>query len=126
MARWVLKFAAWKKKNDVFEMIKSGQKTIEDRPYNPEAKRNYSKIIPGDTLVLMSKDTKEKIEKKASFVHFYKSVAEMAENEAVGKIIPGVKTPEELVGIFEELKKKWGKNYAYKLEKYGIVAIGME
>ena len=126
MAKWVLKFASWKTKNDIFEMIKSGAKTIEDRPLNLEKKRNYSKIKPGDTLVLYSLDTGEKIEKKAQFVRVYKSVKEMAENEPIGKIISGAKTPEELVSIFEELKKKWGENYARKLEKYGIVAIGLE
>lgn len=126
MAKWVLKFASWKKKNDIFEMVKSGEKTIEDRPYNPEKKRNYSKVKPGDTLVLKSLDTGEKIEKKASFIHVYRSVEKMARNEPVEKIIPGVKSPKDLVEIFEQLKKKWGSNYARKLENYGIVAIGME
>jgi len=126
MARWVLKFAAWKKKNDIFEMVKSGKKTIEDRPYNPEKKRSYSKIEPGDTLVLVSLDSGDKIEKQAKWVHVYSGIKEMAENEPVDKIIPGCQSPAELVAIFEQLKKKWGVNYARKLEKYGVVAIGME
>jgi len=126
MAKWVLKFASWKKKNDIFEMVKSGKKTIEDRPYSPEKKRNYGKIKPGDILILKSLDSEEIIEKKVKYVHIYPSVLEMAKNEAVEKIIPGVKTAQELVRIFEQLKKKWGRNYARKLEKYGIVAIGME
>lgn len=126
MARWVLKFASWKKKNDIFKAVKSGEKTIESRPYNPEKKRNYGLVKPGDTLVLKSLDTGEKIEKKASFVHVYQSVAKMAESEPVEKIIPGCQSAAELVRIFEELKKKWGRNYARKLEKYGIVAIGMK
>jgi ASC-1-like (ASCH) protein len=126
MARWFLKFASYKKKNDIFDMVKSGKKTIEDRPYNPEKARNYSKVKPGDTLVLCSLDTGEKLEKKATRVCVYKSIREMAENEPIGKIIPGVKSSEELVGLFEEFKKKWGGSYARKLEKYGIVAIGME
>jgi len=126
MAKWVLKFASWKKKNDIFEMVKSGKKTIEDRPYNPEKKRNYGKIKPGDILILKSLDSGEIIEKKVKYVHIYPSVLEMAKNEPVGKIIPGVRTAQELVGIFEQLKKKWGRNYGRKLEKYGIVAIGME
>ena len=126
MAKWVLKFASWKKKNDIFEMVKSGKKTIEDRPYNPEKKRNYGKVKPGDILILKSLDSGEIIEKKVKYVHIYPSVLEMAKNEPVEKIIPGVKTAQELVGIFEQLKRKWGRNYARKLEKYGIVAIGME
>jgi len=126
MAKWVLKFSSWKKKNDIFEMVKSGKKTIESRPYNPEKKRNYGEIKPGDTLILKSLDSGEIIEKKAKYVRIYSSVSEMAKNEPVGKIIPGVKTAKELIEVFEQLKKKWGRNYARKLEKYGIVAIGME
>lgn len=126
MARWVLRFAAWKKKNDIFEAVKSGRKTIETRLNNKESKRNYSQVKPGDVLVLLSVGTREKIEKKVNYVHVYKSVAEMAENEPVDKIIPGCQSGAELVAIFEQLKKKWGRNYAQKLEKYGIVAIGME
>jgi ASC-1-like (ASCH) protein len=71
-------------------------------------------------------DTGEKIEKQATFVHVYKSVSEMADNEPIDKIIPGCKSSVELVAIFDQLKKKWGKNYAQKLEKYGIVAIGIK
>ncbi len=126
MARWVLKFASWKRSNDIFEAIKLGKTTIETRPNNLEKKRNYSQVKPGDTLILCSLDTEEKIEKKASFVHVYKSIQKMANSEPVNKIIPGVRNPNELVQIFEELKKKWGKDYARKLENYGIVVIGME
>ncbi len=124
MAKWVLKFASYRKKNDIFDAVKSGQKTIETRPINLAVKRNYSQVKVGDVLVMVSLKTKEKLEKVVTFAHVYKSVAEMVKEEPVGKIIPGVKTPEELMVIFEELKKKWGRSYANKLEKYGIVAIG--
>ena len=126
MARWVLKFASWKKPNDIFEMVKSGQKTIEDRPLNLDKRRNFGQIKPGDILVCVSLDTKEKIERIVKWVKIYQSIRKMAEYEPVDQIIPGVKTADELVAIFEQLKKKWGNSYARKLEKYGIVAIGME
>ena len=126
MAKWILKFASYKKKNDIFDAVKNGEKTIETRPINLEAKRNYSQVKVGDVLRMVSLDTKEEMEKVVTFVHPYKSVSDLAKNEPVGKIIPGVKTSKELVDIFEELKKKWGKSYSNKLEKYDIVAIGFE
>ena len=53
----------------------------------------------------------------------YKSVAQMAKNEEVDKIVPRVKSAQELINVFEEFKKKWGKNYAKKLTENGIVVL---
>jgi ASC-1-like (ASCH) protein len=106
-------------------MIKDGRKTIEDRPLNLARKRHYGQVKPGDLLICVSLETKERLEKKVNWVKIYKSVREMADNEPVEKIIPGVKTADELVAIFEQLKRKWGHRYAYKLEHYGIVAMGI-
>lgn len=122
MSKIILRFASWKDKNDIFLAVKKGIKTIETRP----ATEKYSSIKIGDILELESLDTREKVKKTASFVHIYRSIEKMAKNEVVEQIIPGVKTPGELVRVFEEFKKKWGKEYAEKLEKYGIVAIGLD
>jgi ASC-1-like (ASCH) protein len=124
--KWVLKFGAYKDKDDVFEAVAAGEKTIETRPLNPEKKKNYGQIKPGDELVLVSLSSGRKMNKTVKSVRKYKSVEEMAEKEQTEKIFPGVKTAAELVKIFAELKKKWGKEYARKLEKYGIAAIEME
>lgn len=126
MAKWFLKFASYKNPNDIFEAVKSGEKTIETRPRNKKSSKDYSNIKPGDTLIMCSNDTGEEIEKKVTFVRLYDSIEKMARNESVGKILPGLKTPEQLVDTFEELKEKWGRRYAEKLDKYGIVAIGFE
>ncbi len=126
MAEWILKFASYKRENDVFEAVKSGEKTIETRPLNKKSKRNYSKIEPGDKLVMYSLDTKEKLDKIATYIHVYRFLEEMVKSEPVEKIWPGVKTPNQLLAIYEEVKKKWGKSYAEKLDKYGIVAIGFK
>lgn len=125
MSRWLLRFASYKEKDDIFKFVESGEKTIETRPYNPLKKRNYSKVKPGDTLIFHSLDSGRKIEKTATFTHVYKSVEDMVENEPVEKILPGIKTPKNLLKVYEEVKKKWGKDYARILEKYGIVAIGI-
>ncbi len=124
--RWVLKFASYKSKDDIFNAVVKGKKTIETRPRNPGSRKDYSKIKVGDVLALVSLDSGREIEKTVTFVHTYKFVKEMAENEPAGKIFPGVSTSAELEEVFEEFKKKWGRSYAQKLEKYGIVAIGME
>ena len=126
MAEWLLRFASYKRENDIFEAVKSGEKTIEKRPLNKKSKRDYSKIRPGDKLVMYSLDTKEKLNKIATDIHVYRSVEEMVKSEPVEKIWPGVKTPNQLLAIYEEVKKKWGKSYAEKLDKYGIVAIGFK
>lgn len=122
MFRVVLKFASWKKENDIFDAVKNGFKTVETRP----ATEKYSQIRTGDTVTLRSLDTGESIEKKVSFVHKYRSIGDMAEAEDTSKIVPGVTTRDRLAEVFEEFKKKWGREYAEKLEKYGIIAIGLE
>lgn len=126
MAKWFLKFASYKKPNDVFDMVKSGSKTIETRPRNKESSRDYSRIKPGDTLIMQSNDTGERIEKTVTFVHLYDSIEGLAENEPVKKVLPGVSSSNELIEVFQELKKRWGRRYGEKLEKFGIVAIGFK
>lgn len=126
MPKWFLKFASYETPNDIFNAVKYGRKTIETRPRNKESSRGYSNIKVGDTLILRSNETGEEIEKTVTFVHNYDSVDEMAENESVEKIFPGVKTKKELVDVFGTFKKKWGRRYAEKLEKFGIVAIGFK
>ena len=126
MAKWYLKFTSFKTPNDIFEAVKSGKKTIETRPRNKKSSCDYSNIKVGDTLVMQSNDTGERIEKTVMFLHIYNSVEDLAKNEPVEKILPGTKSPKELIEIFETLKKKWGKRYKEKVEKYGIVAVGFE
>ncbi|MBN1169065.1 hypothetical protein JXA63_04205 [Candidatus Woesebacteria bacterium] len=126
MGKWFLKFASYESPNDIFELVKSGKKIIETRPRNKESSKDYSNIKPGEILVMQSNDTGERIEKTVTFLHKYESVEDLAESEPVNKILPDIKSPEQLIEVFEELKKKWGKRYAEKLEKYGIAAIGFK
>lgn len=126
MTKWFLKFASYNTPNDIFEAVKSGEKTIETRPRNKESNRDYSRIKPGDTLVMQSNETGERVERTVIFLHKYDSVKQLAENEPVENIFPGIKFPDELIEIFEILREKWGKRYAEKLDKYGIVAIGFK
>lgn len=122
MSKITIRFASWRDKNDIFTAIKDGRKTIETRP----ATEKYTSVVPGDILNLISLDTNERLQKKVEFIRSYKSVKEMANKEPAEKIVPGVKSANELISVFEEFKKKWGREYTEKLEKYGIVAIGLK
>jgi ASC-1-like (ASCH) protein len=126
MSKWLLRFASHKKTDDIFNLVLSGEKTVETRPYNPLAKRNYSKVKPGDTLIFYSLDSKKRIIKTATFTHVYSSVEKMLLKESAEKILPGIGTSENLIKVFEEVKEKWGKSYKRQLENYGIVAIGFK
>ena len=125
MKKWILRFASYRKPDDIFDLVLSGEKTIETRPRNPKSSRDYAKIQVGDVLILKSVVSVRIIEKKVSAVHLYGSVNEMVEKEDEEKIFPGIGSKENLVGFFEAVGKKW-RSYAEKLDKYGIIAIGME
>lgn len=122
MVREILKFASWKNPNDIFQAVKAGDKTIETRP----ATEKYRAIKKGDKLSLLSLESGEEITKIVDWIRHYQTIEEMAKKEEVGKIVPGVKTAEELVEVFKEFKRKWGKEYASKLKQYGVVAIGLK
>jgi len=126
MRRWILKFASYKKPDDIFDAVVSGKKTIETRPRNPKSRRDYSNIKSGDILVLKSLDSGRAIERIVLFNHTYDSVEEMVDEEDVEKILPGIGSKKSLLKVYEELKSRWGKTYAQKLETYGIVAIGID
>lgn len=124
--KWVLKFASYKSPDDIFNLVLEGKKTIETRPVNPESSKNYATIKVGDKVILQSVVSKRKVEKEISFVHVYKSISDMVINENEDSIFPGIGSKDNLIEAYEILKKKWGKSYAQKLEKYGIVALGLK
>ena len=122
MGRKILRFASWKNPDDIFQAIKTGDKTIETRP----ATAKYQAIQKGDELSLLSLESGEEITKIVDWIHYYQTIEEMAKKEEVNKIVPGVKTAEELIEVFEEFKRKWGKEYASNLKQYGIVVFGLK
>ncbi len=126
MKTWRLRFASYKTSDDIFDLIISGRKSVETRPRNPGGARDYSNIEIADKLLFCSIVSGREITKEVTFVHPYKSVEDMVEKEDVEKIFPGVGSKKKYLEVIEEVKKKWGKEYAFKLEKYGIVAIGFK
>ncbi len=123
MKTWTLKFASYKQPDDILNAIESGLKVIETRPYTPNDSKDYSKIERGDKLIFVSLDTGKKIQKTALGTKVYKTVAEMLQQEDYENIFPGIGSKESLLSVYEEVKEKWGPEYKYNLEHYGIVAI---
>lgn len=127
MKTWRLRFASYKTPDDIFNLIVSGQKTIETRSVNPEkGARNYANVQVGDKLLFRSVVSGRELTKEVTFVHLYKSPNEMVKKEDVENIFPRIGTNENYLKVIEEVKKKWGKKYKYELETYGIVAIGFK
>ena len=125
MKTWNLKFASYKSPDDIFNLIEDGTKTIETRPLDINSEGHYEHINVGDKLVLTSLDSGRVIKRTVKFVHTYKSISEMVNNEDPNAIFPGVETSEALLKIYEEVKFKWGSDYKYRVEHYGIAAIGI-
>ena len=124
---WNLKFSSKDKPDDIFDLIVSGNKTIETRSRNPNNEvEDYTNVKTGDILKITSNDTGKEITKIVEFNHVYNSVEEMVANEDVEKILPGIKTKENLLQVYEAVKNKWGEKYKFELENYGIVAIGFK
>jgi ASC-1-like (ASCH) protein len=127
MKIWRLRFASLKSPDDIFNLIIDGTKTIETRSRNPDnGKRDYSNVSVGDKLLFCSVASGREIKKEVTFVHPYKSVEEMLDNENFEKILPGVGSKENYLNVIADAKKKWGKKYAYELENYGIIAMGFK
>lgn len=127
MKVWKLKFASYEKKDDIFDMIVDGTKTIETRSRNPnEGKNDYSNVKTGDILKIKSLDSGREIQKTVVFNHVYSSVEELVKNEDVTKILPSIKNNTEFLEVIEEVKNKWGGKYKFELENYGMVAIGFK
>lgn len=127
MKTWNLKFASLNKTDDIFDLVLSGDKTIETRSRNPnDGEGDYTNIKPGDILIIKSLDTGKEIQKEVVFNHVYNSIGEMVSNENEEKIFPGIGSKENLVKVYEDAKNKWGEKYKFEVENYGMVAIGFK
>ena len=124
MKKWYLKFASFEKPNDIFDLVKSGEKTIETRPVSPGSSKNPAIYQKGDILVLKSVDTGEIIEKVIDFVHIYPSIEAMASSESPSKILPGITSKQGIIDVFDVAKRKWGSSYAKKLETMESLLLG--
>ena len=125
MKTWTLDFSSNKSKDDIFNMIVDGSKSIETRP-KIEYGVDLSKAKPGDFLLLKSLDTGRKVKKEIIYVHVYPTIEEMVKNEDVEKISPGIGSKENLVARYEHLKVIWKDRGYAELLASGMVAIGFK
>jgi ASC-1-like (ASCH) protein len=99
----------------IYNLIKSGEKKFETRAGGPK----YQNIQKGNIVVL--KCGKDRFEKKVAEVHKFKSVKEMLKNYKPSDILPGVKSADELMGLYHSFP-----GYDERLKKYGIMVFELK
>ena len=99
------------KEMPVFDLLKSGEKTVEGRPYS----KKYHKIKAGDTITF--RDGKRKQKATVASVKTYPSLSAYLRGETLRKTLPGVKSQKGAVRIYNkwsspasrrQLKGKYG------------------
>lgn len=98
-----------------FDVIKSGEKTIETR-----AATNKLRLIKsGDILKFICGE--DVLEKKVLKVHHFKSIDDLTKSLEIKKIMP-------FASSLEEAKKIWFgfPGYKKKIKKYGLMAFELE
>ena len=95
----------------VFDYLKSGEKTVEGRPYS----RKYHGLKSGDTIVFVSGDRKVKMVIKS--IKRYKTLENYLRKETLSKALPGVSSVKKATEIYNKwsspakrrkLKSKYG------------------
>jgi ASC-1-like (ASCH) protein len=98
-----------------FEIIKTGQKTIETRA----GTNKFQMIRTGDILKFVC--GKESLERKVTKVSHFKTIEEMLRILGLAKIMPFAKSVDEAKKVYYSFPQ-----YKEKIEKYGLVAFEME
>ncbi len=95
-----------------FDLIKSGEKTIETRAGTDK----FRKIKAGDILIL--KCGKDRLEKKVIRTYYFETIEALVKTLDLKKIMP-------FVSSVEQAKQVWYSfpNYEQKIKKYGLVAF---
>ncbi len=95
----------------IFDLIKSGRKTIEPRA----ATKKFKNVVAGDTLVF--KCGKDRLEKSVVETYTFGSIDELLTAFDLEQIMPNVSR--------NEAKEIWYSfpGYKEKIDKYGLVAF---
>jgi ASC-1-like (ASCH) protein len=116
MKSWVLRIR--KADKDIFDRIKSSEKTTETRPMNaPESRKYYGQMKPGDRLVILCDG--QKIEKRVRTTRIYKDFEKYLNKENLENILGKGTTREDARRVHYSFGRE-------RLEKRGIIAIDME
>ncbi|RJQ14880.1 hypothetical protein C4553_00265 [Candidatus Parcubacteria bacterium] len=100
---------------DTFLQIKKGTKKVETRA----ATKKYKDIKVGDTLVFACE--KERFQRKAKRVNYFKSVLAMLKKYKVKDVEPKLSKKDDL----EEKYNSYPK-YKEKIKKFGLVALELK
>ena len=113
MKNWTLKFRATDKKN--FDEVKSGVKSIETRACTVR----YQPIEVGDTLTFVC--GKEKCMKKIIKKFHWRSVDAMTKKINFKKIMPSVKSVEEMKKVYASYP-----DYEKKIKEHGLLGFELK
>lgn len=115
MKKWTLLIR--KQDKNIFERIRSGEKTIDTRSSNPNSPKKS--IAVGD--ILLFKCDGKSVEKKVKEIRKYSEFEEYLEKEDLENILGKGTTKEDARKIHYSFP-----SYKERLEKYGIVAFDLE
>lgn len=102
--------------------MKAGTKQVEGRTLTSWETIQLKKLKARDKIIFTNNSTNDSIQVTVKFVHHYKDVATMLENEGVERVLSSFPK------TFETGVKKYHSIPEYKeaIPKYGIYAIGVE
>ena len=98
-----------------FEVIRSGEKTIETRA----ATNKFRKIKQGDMLKFTC--GKDYLTKKIVKTHLFKDIDSLLGTLRLKKIMPWVSSPDKAKEIWQSFP-----NYEEKIKNYGIIAFELQ
>lgn len=101
------------------DWIEKGIKPVEGRPYSPK----YHKIKPGDLVLFRC--GQRSLTMKVSYVKLYPSVKAYLETETVKRALPGVKTVEEGIAIYNRWTAPEKREGLRKKHGFGFMGIGV-
>ena len=100
------------------EQIKTGQKTVEGRVNT----NKYRNIQSNDTIIFFEKDSPTtKAVCKIIKINHYKNFKDMLINEGIENMLPGIKSLDEAINIYNNLP-----GYKEKVKEYGAIAIQLK
>ncbi len=103
-----------------FQAIKNGTKKIEGRTPKDENDHRYASMKSGDTITFLNNITNEKMLCTVLSVTHYSDVRSMLEAEGTKNVLSSGGNIEEGIESYNSLG-----DYKWRIEKYGIYAVGV-
>ncbi len=100
-----------------FDAIKSGLKTVEGRLNSPK----FKDLKPGMNISFTSVNTNETIVYTVEAMNVYANFTDMLQGESVDKMLPGITSLDEGVALYESFP-----GYKDEVKKVGALAIRIQ